>query len=761
MNALAALLALAQTAAAISGTVRADSTEAPIPFATVEIAELGRAVSTDEQGNFVVRSVPAGVWTVRASALGHGTQETTVDLRSVASRSVAFRLRPVPIVLGQINVEASRVLEFTGPSPARVGMETLNQVPALVELDVLRSVTVLPAITSASDYSSALYVRGGTPDQTEILLDGFPVHNPYHLGGVYGAFNPDAVQAVEVFPGAMPASLGSRISSVVRVETRHGGQDRVRSRGGLGLTAARLEVDGPVPALPGTFLLSGRKSYRNFTGGGLAADGIIPRSLDTGFDDVLAKWRVPWAEGNTLEAIYFQSGEWVDVPLDAIHYDWGWGSRLLGVRSHLFLGSRLSVEASAARSTFDTDLGSWWFAFETGDEQTVDAHGTHVDDVAELRITLPGDRWAARLGGQVRSSDMRYDSYRIANPPEGLWDRYVPNFEADFSETTLHGWGEIDVRPLERVSVRVGVRATSMEGLGSVLQPRAGLRLGLSDGVALTAGAGRHVQSVHSIRAEEAAGTSFMAFDVVRPATAAIGPPTAEDVVVGLELRRASTSLRVDGFWKRYRNLALPPIPTNPWDAEVVEPANFVEATGVSRGVEVLADYVGSDASLWVSYALRAGERTLEGFTYTPRFERRHNLDLLASLALPDRFTLSLRTVYASGQPTSPVVSHMYPLTFDPELGGITTRREGRRTVLGAHNSIRMPAYVRVDVGGKVDVTREVRGRTIDLTFRAQVVNVLNRTNVIYWNPSTGPLVPDDPARQFPITMTAGIEWAF
>jgi hypothetical protein len=764
MPILTALLALVQTTAQVSGTVRADSTEAPVAYAAVEIVELDRGVTADEQGNFLLAAVPAGQWTLRASAIGYADSALVVSVGPTGPTRVGFSLRPAPIPLGQINVEATRVLQFTGPPPARISMETLRQVPALAEVDVLRAVSVLPSVIPVSDYSTALYVRGATPDQTEILIDGFPVHNPYHLGGVYGAFNPSAVESVEVLPGAMPASVGSRISSVVRVETRDGGTDRTRGSGGLGLTSANAELDGPVPLLPGTYVVSARKSYRNFSGGGIAADGLISRNLDTGFHDVLAKWRVPWGRGHSVEGLYFSSGEWVGVPTDrlsTVEYDWGWGSRLFGLRSQLLLGSSLSLDASVARSSFDTRLGSWWDAFPLTKEQTVDADGAMADNVAEAQLTWLGARHALRVGAQYRDASMEYDATRDVAPPPGLWDRFVPSFQGSFSQRTLQSWAEADVSILRRLAVRVGVRNTATEGRGSVLQPRAGLRVGIVEGLTLTAGAGRYVQGVHSIRVEEAAGTSFMAYDLVRPATEAIGLPTAEDLVVGMEYRRSPASIRVDAFAKRYRNLALPPLPSNPWSSAVIETGDFSDATGRTRGIEVLGDWVTESKSLWLAYALRGGSRTMDGFTFAPRFERRHNLDAMGSVALPDGLTLNVRTVYASGQPLTPVSGRVNLFAFAPELDALGNMRTRRRSVLGAHNSSRMPSYFRVDVGGALDLAREFLDRSWDITFRVQIVNLLNRANVLYWNPTTNVEISDDPTRQFPISLTAAIEWAF
>jgi hypothetical protein len=151
----------------------------------------------------------------------------------------------------------------------------------------------------------------------------------------------------------------------------------------------------------------------------------------------------------------------------------------------------------------------------------------------------------------------------------------------------------------------------------------------------------------------------------------------------------------------------------------------------------------------------------MDGFTFAPRFERRHNLDAMGSVALPDGLTLNVRTVYASGQPLTPVSGRVNLFAFAPELDALGNMRTRRRSVLGAHNSSRMPSYFRVDVGGALDLAREFLDRSWDITFRVQIVNLLNRANVLYWNPTTNVEISDDPTRQFPISLTAAIEWAF
>ncbi len=755
----------------VSGTVREDSTLIPLPNVGVQVPALGRVAATDRRGNFVIRAVPKGRWTVVASAIGYDTARGEVSIENGESASVDFLLTTAPVVLPGINVEILRI-PSVGPSRVKVDMEMLAQVPALAEVDVFRALEVLPSVATVSEYSTALYVRGGTPDQTDILLDGFPVFNPYHLGGLYAAFNPDAVSAVEVVSGAMPATLGSRISSVVTIETREGGNDRLRGRGTLSLSSLGGTLDGPVPRLPGTFLLSARQSLRSAVGGGLAAEGLIPRTLHVGFHDILAKWTLPWP-GGAVEGLYFSTAEGVDLPQPgqgsvlspALRHDWRWGSRTLGLSGHFPLGSSARLEARLGSSTFDTEIATWWQVLNQKTEGAAEATASMTDRMANVNFVATrswvGSRHQFSLGGEFRRSWMNYDSRRADNPPNGVWNEFVPRFQDAFRLDVRQFWIEDEITfGSGLLGVRLGLRGTAPEGLGTTLQPRAGLRLTLTDWLAVTAGAGRYVQPVHSVRVEEAIGTSFMAFDLFRPARADLGMPASDDVVVGVELRRGEASLRFDVYKKRYTNLVLPALPANPWKSAVIELDSFQVGTGTARGAELLADYVREPVSVWLSYAWQETRRTLGDVTYSPRYERRHTVDLLTAFSLPDNLELNVRGVYGSGQPTTPVVGRYQPPRFAPQLDAFDVRAQ-RRLLLGRHNSIRLPAYVRVDIGVRLNIQREVFDHMTDLSFFMQLVNALNMTNTLYWDPSIDARLKDDPFWQFPLTLTVGLEWSF
>ncbi len=208
------------------------------------------------------------------------------------------------------------------------------------------------------------------------------------------------------------------------------------------------------------------------------------------------------------------------------------------------------------------------------------------------------------------------------------------------------------------------------------------------------------------------------------------------------------------------RDLRLPGIPSDPRHAAVLEPEDFRLGSGEGAGLEVLGQFGTEGLGVWLSYALLDMKMEIDGVRFTPRYERRHTLDLMARATLPDGFRLTLRSLLATGQPMTPANGMFWPPVYDPERRGFSNDSPSSSLLLGRHNSQRTPSYWRVDVGGRIVVEREILGRAARLVPYAEIINVLNTGNVVFWEPSS-PNRRDDPFLQLPLTLTAGLEWTF
>ncbi|MCE2397428.1 MAG: carboxypeptidase regulatory-like domain-containing protein [Gemmatimonadetes bacterium] len=253
--------------ATLVGVVRDGTSLAPISHGTVAVsagAEGARAVAavTDRFGAFTVPRTPRGPLRVRVSAFGYRPWEGAYE-EPLASL-VEVLLAPQPIALDSLGVTASiRTRDPLSLSPYAFAVDPaiVRAMPALVESDVLRVLSLSPSASAVSDYMAVPYVRGGTGEGTPIMLDGVRLFNPFHLGGFFSAVNADAVQHAALFPssGAGAQHIGS-LSGVIEKSTRDGARDRRRAAGSVGLASSHLTVEGPLGEGM-SYLASGRRTH--------------------------------------------------------------------------------------------------------------------------------------------------------------------------------------------------------------------------------------------------------------------------------------------------------------------------------------------------------------------------------------------------------------------------------------------------------------------------------------------------------------------
>jgi hypothetical protein len=753
-----------QSTGIIQGNIRTHSSREPVAHATVQIPALGRQTVADERGYYVLTGLRSGRWAVRVSALGHRTAERVVEIPASGSLRLDVDLEPAALALDSLAVVADtrRPVELTGPSATRLDAATIKGIPALAEADVFRAVQTLPSVAAASDFSSALYVRGGSPDQNLITLDGAPLFNPYHLGGIFAAIDPDAIASVNVRPGALPASAGDRLSSTVEIWTRDGGRDRLRSSGALGLISSRGSLDGPLPGGKGTFLVSARRTYLDLFTGAAHRLGLIPESLPYSFTDAHVKLTHDVGSSGRLSGSLYLNDERFRLPdtwTIGDRTDWQWGSRAASLNYRQPLGGVWLLEAQLARSSFDGLLEAFQRGAGAGggDTRFADGRTTMRADLAGLHLTRYGRSWETRVGAQVDRYLLEHD---FVTEGSGTLATFIPTLERTDRPGTAAAYVESHWTPNTRFGARAGLRALHRAGGETTWMPRAAVRWSATDHLALTLGGGRTAQVIHTLRDEEAVAASLFAYDLLVAPPAGTPPAIADDVVLGTEWGFGLTTLRVDGYLKRMRNLALAPLAPDPNQAAALVGGDFGLAEGTSRGLEVLARHEQGRSSGWLAYAFSTGERTLDGERFPPRFQRRHTLDLVGSTALGERGQASFRTVFGSGQAYTPVVGAYSGSRYDP-LTGLYTG--GNLLALyGEHNSATLPGYFRLDLALRKSWDRTYFGRPGTLTGSFQVLNALATRNVLAARSDPrGQTVTLSYGPQLPFLPTFGIEWAF
>ncbi|MEO0086093.1 MAG: TonB-dependent receptor, partial [candidate division WOR-3 bacterium] len=332
------LLVTGASAAVISGYTREATTGEPLAFVNVYLKDGSLGTVSDRTGYYLLANVPAGRQQVSFSMVGYQTLDTTLVFSPDRPLRFDARLKPEPIQVGEVTVSAQRQ-RFNREidlGVRRLDTRDLQIAPGFIEQDLFKSLQLLPGVVSISDLASALYVRGGSPDQNAVLLDGVPIYNPYHLGGLFSTFNLDAINAAELNSGAFPAQFGGGVSSVLDVEMREGNTERYTGKWDLGLLTTKGVFEGPLPK--GSFLVAGRRTYIDALTWTIGRLFRHPEyHLPYYFYDLQAKANFDISDRDRLTISGFIGDDIINIADSTDEVDFRWGNYTLAARHrHIF-----------------------------------------------------------------------------------------------------------------------------------------------------------------------------------------------------------------------------------------------------------------------------------------------------------------------------------------------------------------------------------------------------------------------------------------
>jgi hypothetical protein len=766
LRALCVLLVLAPAAAAaqtgtIEGRVRATD-GAAVAAASVTVTAVAdstpvRAAETDRLGIFRVTGLAPGDYVVRAGSLGYGEAARTVRVAAGATTSVEFELERRAVDLPGVAVEVERRRETferaAGLTSSGLARDELKRIPGVAESDVLRAIEVLPGVVSTSDFSSAFNVRGGSADQNLILLDGFPIYNPFHLGGLFSVFNADMVARAELLAGGFPAEYGGRVASVLEVESDATGIG-TDVRAGVSVLATRAALGLELP------------SSASRTIGLRSARGRV--SVRRSYFDVLMRpvfefpyhltdvqlYAEGWSGGGARVSVTGYTGrdnlDLAGVDSFPLRVRWNWGNDVAGVRyTRPFAGGRV-LDARAGVSRFRTgirfpDFGDTDFRSEITHVLTR-LDGEIPAGASELRAGLALDRLAydnlAVTGGSVfrqgLESGVLFGGYAQAAFQPGPW--------------------RIET------GVRFDAWSAGVAPAIAALSPRLAVKRFLGRDVAVKAAVGRFTQFVHSLRDEELP----LGIDVWVLAGERAPHVVSDQAQLGVEaFLRGGWFGALEGYWRTFDGVVTNNFADDPND----QLDDLIAGEGLSYGVDLqLRRDVGRvRPSLAVSWlrATREFADPTRGIdpapvvAYPPIFDRRIDVDLLVQVLLPGDVEGGLRWNYGGGLPYTRPLGGYEVFTYRLVDDGARSPPETEPAlgiVLGDRNAQRYPPYHRLDAG----VRRTFRPRWGRITPYLDVLNVYNRRNPLFYfyefdeNPPTRSGIS-----MFPLLPTAGVEIAF
>lgn len=728
----ATLAAQAPATGLLTGRVRSATTGAPVASAVVLVEGTARRAETTPDGGFRIDSIPPGVYTVRAIAIGFSPGvRADIAIGTGKPTELLFQLTERPVELGEIEVVAEAYFDPAGatpPSTQSLEQEEIRRAPGVQE-DVIRAVALLPGVGVTTGGRNDLAVRGGAPMENLFTVDGIQVPNLNHFGsqgstgGPLALVNLQLVERASFTAGGMAARDGDRVGAATSISLREGNRERFGGEVNLSATGFGAIVEGPVGN--GAFLAGVRRSYLDLLFD-LAGFSFVPRYWDAQFkltQDLGRRDRLSWLTVGALDRVDFNSETAGD------RYD---NSRIMKLDQNQYF-SGLIWRRSLPHGQLVTTLGRTWSEFTSEQFDSLQPpnrvfsnHSTEGEN--SLTVEYAGERgprrgWSAGVTGRY-ASRLRYEILlpgplrldQVGSPAPLAVDTSFTAWRAGGFADWTEQWGH-------GVRTTIGARVDHYDYLGSAWRaaPRATVALESGPTVVRLA-AGRYWQPPAYV---------WLVGDSTNPA--ALKPFFADHLVAGFEHRpRADLKLQLEGYYKRYGDY-----PARVFRPQaVLAPSGFddvysdipfgleplrSEGNGRSWGIEGFAQKRLSTVPLYGLASVSLGWTEFEGLDGVGRvgaFDTRFIGNLMLGWRPAPAWELSGKFRYATGLPSTPF------FTTGPEAGRLDFSRyqEGPR----------LPAFHALDL--RVD--RRWSWRSAQLGTYLDIQNVYNRQNVsqYVWN---------------------------
>ena len=662
--------------------------------------------------------------------------------------SPSIELKGVEIV----SEEMERIEERTQMSIIEIPISQIKAIPALFgEVDVLKSLQLLPGVQSGGEGSSGLYVRGGGPDQNLILLDGAPVYNASHLFGFFSVFNADAIKNVQLTKGGFPARYGGRLSSVIEINMKEGNIKKIRGEGSVGIIASRLTLEGPIFKDRTSFIVSGRRTYIDL----LASPIIKAQTKGTGiggyyFYDLNAKVNHKLSEKDHVYLSFYSGDDrfYVRSSNTGIsngvtteytdEYKLGWGNATSTFRWNHIVNQKLFSNVSLTYSKFKFYVN----AFNEMDEKSATAN--HKQSFSLEYLSGIHD-WSGKIDFDYLPNPNHYIKFGISNIYHtfntGALQYKQTNSTSGTLDTTLGTKAiyanemavfiEDDIRISSRLKANLGLHYSGFsvkEKYYQSFQPRISSRYFLTEDWAVKSSYATMMQFIHLL----ANSNIGLPTDLWVPSTDIVKPQTSQQIALGvaktLEYKENSYEFSVEGYYKIMRNI-IDYIggssfidPNSDWQKKVEA------GKGWSYGTEIFLQKKTGKTSGWIGYTLSWTERQFPtinfGEKYPYKYDRRHDLSVVVSYKVKENVELAGTWVYGTGNAISLPLSRYSG--YDPNIfyGGYNSDYNEIENY-GSKNSFRMRAYHRFDVGLNFRKEKRWGERTISIG----VYNAYNRKN--------------------------------
>lgn len=726
---LSSICASAQTGT-IRGHVYDAETGEAIIFGNITIENSTLGTNTDVDGLFVLPGVPVGEQTFTVSYLGYAPKSMTIRIGEGKVIYQKIMLSTDGIQLKAVDISARRESARTEVQISKLQV-TQKQIKALPstggDADILQYLQVLPGVITTGDQGGQIFIRGGSPIQNKIMLDGMTIYNPFHSVGFYSIFETELIKNVDVLTGGFNAEHGGRISAVVDINTREGNKKRLAGQVSGSPFMVKALVEGPILKLKengaaASFVLTGKRSIIDQTSKTLYSYAGVNDTIGLPFffNDLYAKFTLAANNGSKVNVFGFNYQDNYNNPLIA---EIGWRNSGGGFNFNLLPGnSNLIVNGIAGYSDYFSEINA-------------------VDDsprnsgIKEFFIGIDfgifgGNKSEVNYGVEVKS--IRTD-FNFTNAFGVPLEQFQNTTELSAFVKYRKSWDKLVIEP----GVRFQYYASLPEGS---IEPRLGVKYNFTDFFRFKAAAGIYTQNLISTSNER---------DVVNLFTGFLSGPDerfndlnglpvsskiqkAQHVVGGFEIDLLKNlELNIEGYIKNYPQLII--VNRNKLSAA---DSNYATETGQAYGGDISLKYQTPSWYFWSTYSLGFVNRFDGEQEYRTIFDRRHNFNFLASYTMGEKqdWLLSARYNFGTGFPFTQTQAFY---NYQPFLEGSSTEYETNNSdnigiiYSDVRNGGELPPYHRFDISVQKDIQLS---KTTGLEIVAGVTNVTDRRNIFFFD---------------------------
>ncbi len=766
LSILISSLAYTQTGS-IRGNIYDKEDGEPVIFATVSIEGTSLGTNTDLDGFFTLPNVPVGTQKVVVTFVGYQDFIVEVEILKDKIQNVQYFLEKSSVQLKEVQVSGSREQARNETTVSKVTI-TPKQVKSLPSIggqaDLAQYLPVLPGIVFSGDQGGQLYIRGGSPVQNMMLLDGMVIYNPFHSIGFYSVFETEAIRTIDVYTGGFNAEYGGRASAVVDIKTREGNKRRFAGLVSASPFQAKVLLEGPISKLKEggggsiSYLITAKQSFIDETSKALysyAVDtalynrGVAPENrvapedigLPFRFTDLYGKISMLGNNGTQLNVFGFNFEDEVRYP--GVNVDWssfgaGLDFKVVPANSDAIIGGLISF------SDYEIMLAE---IGESPRRSRINSFSAGLD------FSYFGNNSEFKYGFQVRglTTELAFRNFSDIT------------INHDVNTTEISGFfkyrkkiNNLIIEPSFRLHFYASLNEASPE-------PRLSVKYNVSEKFRLKAAGGLYSQNLIGTVRDDDVVNLFTGF-ITDPEESFNKLNTDEPVdhklqkaahgIFGAEVDVSDkVTINVEPYFKRFSQI----VNLNRNKTEATD-SDYATEEGDAYGIDFSLKYETRKYYFWVAYSLARVDRFDGIQEYPPVFDRRHNINILGTYSFgPElQWEASARWNYGTGFPFNLTQGFYNRIEFEEE--GITTDPLTNNTEIGQilsedRNSGRLPTYSRLDLS--IKYTHKFKKNLI-LETTASVTNVLDRENIFFADPTTLQRI-----NQLPILPSLGVTFSF